>query len=201
MLIKLLPAPPHPSVLFNITFEDLPDGLALPQTWTTHLSNLMHDDLPIPKYQHALDKASFLPCILEEVGFDIPALSVTCRFIDGSVEEWKIDLSGSQGRLGAKCLKTLESVVDDVCLSTLDSDREREREKQKEKEREREKEKERLRSLQQASPSSTVKSTKHKKKRSLLMTIVSGLSSLKYVFASLPKHNLTNVAANSNSVR
>lgn len=179
MLIKLLPAPPHPSVLFNITFEDLPDGLALPQTWTTHLSNLMHDELPMPRYHHALDKASFLPCIIEEVVFDMPALLVTCRFIDGSIEQWKIDLEGLRPCLGAKCYKALESVVDDVYLSTLQSERERERERQKEKERELEREKERLRLLQQASPSSSIKSFKHKKKRSLLMTIVSSLSSLK----------------------
>jgi hypothetical protein len=175
MLIRLLPNPPHPSVLFNINFEDLPDGLSLPPTWTTHLSNLMHDELPMPRFQHTLDKATYLPCILEEVTFDVPALSVLCRFIDGSTEEWKIDLGG----LGTKCLKTLESVVEDVCLSTLETERERQREKQKEKERERERERERLRLLQHGSPSSSVKSTKHKKKRSLLMTIVSSLSSLK----------------------
>ncbi|KAF9448436.1 hypothetical protein P691DRAFT_669437 [Macrolepiota fuliginosa MF-IS2] len=186
MLIQLLPTPPHPNVLFKITFDDLPDGLVLPQTWTMHLSNLMHDELPIPRFRHALDKASFLPCILEEVTFDIPAASVTCRFIDGSVEEWKIDLNGSQGRLGVKCLQTLECVVDDVRLSIL----EEERGKQREKEREREKEKERLKLLQQSSPSSSVKSTKHKKKRSLLMTIVSSLSSLKYVFSLVLRHHL-----------
>lgn len=138
----------------------------------------------MPRHQHALDKASFLPCILEEVVFDIPALSVRCRFIDGSIEHWKINLEGSEGWIGVKCMKTLESVVDDVCLSTLESEREIERER----EREREKEKERLRMLQQTSPSSS-KSTKHKKKRSLLMTIVSGLSSLKYVFDPRLRHD------------
>lgn len=175
MLIRLLPTPPHPSVLFNINFDDLPDGLSLPQTWTTHLSNLMHDELPMPRSQHALDKATFLLCILDEVIFDVSALLVTCRLIDGTIEEWKIDLGG----LGSKFLNTLESVVDDVCLSTLETERERQREKQREREREWERERERLKLLQHGSPSSSTRSVKHKKKRSLLMTIVSSLSSLK----------------------
>jgi hypothetical protein len=177
MLIKLLPAPPHPSVLFNINFEDLPDGLPLPPTWTANLSNLIHDDLPMPTYQHALDKASFLPCILEEVIFHMPTYIVTCRFIDGSIEEWKVDVGNSKPCLGTKCYQALESVVDDVCLSTLQFEREREREK-KEKERESEQEKGKQKSLPML-PSSLTRGSKHKKKKSLLMTIVSGLSTLK----------------------
>lgn len=177
MLIKLLPAPPHPSVLFNIAFEDLPDGLPLPPMWATNLSNLIHDELPIPTYQHALDKASFLPCILEEVVFHMPTYVVTCRFIDGSIKEWKMDARNSKPCPGSKCYRALESVVDDVCLSTLQYEREKERER-KEKEREAEQEKEK-----QKSPpvpfSSLTRSSKHKKKKSLLMTIVSGLSTLK----------------------
>jgi len=175
MLIRLLPTPPHPSVLFNITFEDLPDGLSLPPTWTTHLSNLMHDELPMPKWQHTLDKATFFSCVLDEVIFDIPALLVTCRFVDGTLTEWKINAD----RLATKCLKTLESVVDDVCLSTLIAEQEQQREKHREKEQAWERERERLKQRQLVPLPSLVKSTKHKKKRSILMTLVSGLSSLK----------------------
>lgn len=175
MLIRLLPIPPHPSVLFNITFEDLPGGLSLPSTWTTHFSNLMHDELPMPRWQHTLDKATFFPCILDEVIFDVPALLVTCRFVDGTITEWRINAEG----LAIKCLKILESVVDDVCLSTLGAEQERQREKHRKKEQVWERERERLRQQQLVSDPPLVKSAKHKKKRSILMTIMSRLSSLK----------------------
>lgn len=122
-----------------------------------------------------LDRATFFPCILDEVIFDVPALLVTCRFVDGTTTEWKINAEG----LATKCLKTLESVVHDVCLSTLGAEQERQRERYREKEQVWERERERLRQQQLVSLPSLVKSTKHKKKRSILMTIVSGLSSLK----------------------
>ncbi|PBK76141.1 hypothetical protein ARMSODRAFT_905635 [Armillaria solidipes] len=163
MLIRLLPAASHPTVLFAITFQNLPDDLFNPHAWTTHLSHLSVDGLDAPELVHCLDKAAFIPSILKEVTFDVPMSTISCRFVDGSTEEWPLRAPG--------CLQALNSVLDDVNQSALVTEREKEREKVKEKER-----KDGQQSLN--SPPTTVKVTRHKKQRSLLMSLVASIVQL-----------------------
>ena len=85
--------------------------------------------------------------LLEEVTFDLSCLTVTCLFIDGITEEWPLMHHG--------CTELLESVLLDVHQSAVEGFREKE----------------------QVAGSPVVSSTppavkKHKKSRSLLMTIV-----------------------------
>jgi hypothetical protein len=159
MLIKLLPThPSHPTVLFGITFEScLPEGVQVPISWTSQQALLLADSLELPKYIHALDAASIFPCLLEEVVFDIQLLLISCRFIDGSCVEWSL--------MDSKCLTSLENVLRDVTESTREVE-EPEREGTKEKEK-----REELPELLN-SPPSTIKGTRHKKQRSLLMSLV-----------------------------
>lgn len=157
MLIKLIPAAPHPTVLFAITFQDLNEGL-VPLSWSSQLNHLSHDDLEVPKTVHSLDKAAALPCLLEEVAFDVPAMTISCRFMDGATDQWPL--------IGDGCLRSLEDITDDVNESAIEAEREKEREKAKERERDR------RRSEVLNSPTTSVKVTRHKKQRSLLMTLV-----------------------------
>ncbi|KAG7451553.1 uncharacterized protein BT62DRAFT_1000807 [Guyanagaster necrorhizus] len=163
MLIRLLPPASHPTVLFAITFQNLPGDLFNPHAWTSHLSNLSVDGVDTPELVHCLDKAAFIPSILKEVTFDVPMLMISCRFVDGSTEEWPLR--------AARCLLALDSVLDDVNHSAVLTEREKEREKVKEKER-----KDGLQSLN--SPPTTVKVTRHKKQRSLLMSLVASFVQL-----------------------
>jgi hypothetical protein len=156
MLIRLIPAAPHPTVLFAITFQNLPDNLPNPLSWTQQLNCLSMDDLEIPRAIHSLDKSAAIPNLVEEVSFDVPTLTVSCRFIDGSLEEWPL--------MGAGCLKALENVLNDVNESALETEREKEREKEIEKE------KENLQSV--VTPPTSVRVGRHRKQRSLLMTLV-----------------------------
>ncbi|KAK0469313.1 uncharacterized protein EV420DRAFT_1258853 [Desarmillaria tabescens] len=169
MLIRLLPAASHPTVLFAITFQNLPDDLYNPHAWTTHLSNLSVDGLDAPELVHCLDKAAFIPSILKEVTFDVPMLTISCRFADGSTEEWPLRTAG--------CLQALDSVLDDVNQSAVVTEREKEREKVKEKEH-----KDGQQSLN--SPPTTVKVPRHKKQRSLLMSLVASIVQLPSPLAS-----------------
>ena len=105
---------------------------------------------------HALDKSVGLVCILEEVVFDLDPLGsgygfssisgptpppmgvVRCRFIDGAIVEWPLDLgSGIDATSDAcKLLAVLHSVMRDVRLSTAEDERvARELEAERERER------------------------------------------------------------------
>ncbi|KAF9030341.1 hypothetical protein BDZ89DRAFT_949824 [Hymenopellis radicata] len=161
MLIKLL-APAHPTVLFAITYQNLPDELYNPVAWTILLNSLSADNLEPPKFIHALDKATWVPSILQEITFNVTTLTVSCLFVDGTCEEWPL--------MSPACLKALDSVLSDVNMSSAESERERERERHKEKL----KQTELARQQSLNSPPTTVKVTgKHKKNRSLLITFVS----------------------------
>ncbi|KAF5386642.1 hypothetical protein D9615_002035 [Tricholomella constricta] len=163
MLVNIVPptADVHLSaVVFSVIFEDLAPELANPPLWTNLLQVLRRDELEIPESIHAFDKAAGIICLLEEVTFDLSTKVISCQFLDGSTEQWPF--------AGTRCAKALERIVLDVNESSLDIEREREQEKQ----REREKERKRLESI---SPSSTIKVSRHKKQRSLLMTLVASI--------------------------
>ena len=153
MLIRLIPTPPEPAILFAVTFPDLDDSLPMSPSWTDQLRSLQHDSLELPQAMHTLDRAAGLIGIVAEITFDVPALTISCRMADGAVQEWPLMEKG--------CLNALEGVVCDVNESSAEMERETEMEREMEKE----KEKKRF-----DTPSG--KLTRHKKQRSLLMTLV-----------------------------
>ncbi|KAG6867661.1 hypothetical protein C0993_012603 [Termitomyces sp. T159_Od127] len=142
------------AVVFSIVFEDL-DAAATPSTWTTQLNNLRLDELEVPTLVHALDKSTGILCLLEEVTFDLSTSTISCRFVDGSMEQWAL--------VGEKCIKALERVLQDVNDSSLALERELE-----------EKQRERRRFEVPLLPPPT-KASRHKKQRSLLMTLVASI--------------------------
>lgn len=150
MFIRLIPTPPLSPVLFAVTYPDIDESLPLPNAWVEQLHVLKHDGLDSPPTIHALDRAAGLVGIVTEITFDIPALVITCKMLDGTVEEWPLMEKG--------CLRALEDVVADVHESA-ESDRETVLEN------------ERGRSAESPPPLSG-KVTRHKKQRSLLMSLV-----------------------------
>lgn len=158
MLLRLHPAAPHPTIHFAVAFDNLDERLPVPANWTSQLQALSMDDLEFPRHVHALDKASSLPCLLDEVVFNVPLGQIFCTFIDKSTQI--LDLP-------PKCLALLESVADDVSESAIQSERERERV------RERVRERQQSESLN--SPPASLKLKGHKKQRSLLMSLVASV--------------------------
>lgn len=109
------------------------------------------DDLDVPSLIHALDKSTFFPTLLHQVILDIQTLTVTCIFIDGVKEEWPL--------MDPVCVRALESVVHDINQSSLEDDQEADQQRWAQIERER----------------SLSKPVKHKKQRSLLMSLVASV--------------------------
>ena len=48
MLLRLVPTPPFPTVLFTLAFPQLPDDLPLPASWALTVDLLQTHDLPPP---------------------------------------------------------------------------------------------------------------------------------------------------------
>ncbi|KAG5641996.1 hypothetical protein DXG03_003796 [Asterophora parasitica] len=162
MLVNIVPptADAHLSaVVFSVIFEDLAPKLPNPPVWTNLLQNLRRDELEVPESMHAFDRAAGIICLLEEVTFDLSTQIISCQFVDGSTEQWSF--------AGTQCVKALQRIVLDVNESSLDIEREREMERQKEREMERKR-------LESISPPSA-KVTRHKKQKSLLMTLVASI--------------------------
>lgn len=176
MLIKLIPPPPHPTVLFTLAFPAPPAALPLPQAYTQLLHTLQASTpaLDIPASLQALDRATWMVECLAEVIFDLGSESVRCIWVDGSMDEWPLSAgAGIDGDQFEDCLRMLRSVLEDVDLSAEESERERLREEWDE----------RYQAMAQAHaqaqaqaavaiPAAPHKPTKHKKQRSLLMTFV-----------------------------
>jgi hypothetical protein len=151
MFIRLIPNPPQSPVLFAVTYPDIDESLTLPAAWAEQLRILQQDGLESPPTIHALDRAAGLVSIVTEMTFDVPALVISCKMVDGTVEEWPLMEKG--------CLSALEGVVSDVFEST-------------EMDREKELENERRRSSSDSPNPFSGKVTRHKKQRSLLMSLV-----------------------------
>lgn len=135
--------------------------LPIPANWVNQLNQLAADELelPGPAGMHALDKSAGLLSIIEEVTFNLSTLRITCAFYDGSRQDWPL--------METECMYALESVLFDVSEATNEAERER---------REEAKAKARARPpspppLPVTTPSPRV--VKHKRQRSLLMSIVS----------------------------
>lgn len=135
------------------------------------------EDLEVPDTLYSLDKSVRLMSLLDEVIFEIvdgtgdidgrgdngeKTVRVTCRFVDGALEEWVT--TGGAGLISA-----LDSIIHNVQESTLENDKERERYRQSQSQ---------SRALNRLSMPSglnlmTGTKPKHKKQRSLFMQIVS----------------------------
>ena len=161
MLIKLVPSTSEPTVLFSFDFPHLPPNLQIPPAWANQIAVLNLDDLELPSVLHALDKSASITALLQEVTFDMPTLTISCVFVDGAQEEWPL--------MGPGCIEALETVIRDVNESAAEADRESEREVARE--RWREYERERLLTTAMPLPV-THKPGRHKKQRSLLMSLV-----------------------------
>lgn len=162
MLIRLNPIPPDPSVFYTVTYPDALGRVALPTGWALTLHALQADDFECPTTPHALDKATWLSTILMEVAFDLVSLTVICSFIDGNVARWPIS--------DFACVKALEEVLADVKQSTMEVDRERASFDQS-----------RRMDMRSKSPSPEPipgKPAKHKRQRSLLMSLVACVNKL-----------------------
>ncbi|KAL4263851.1 hypothetical protein AB1N83_005458 [Pleurotus pulmonarius] len=158
MLIRLTPQAPHPTVLFTIAFNNLPETLPSPLSWANQLNCLAADELDVPTSHHCLDKAACIPSLLESITFDLITMTASCSFVDGVSAEWPL--------FDPVCLKALHGVVNDVSMSALEAERERFREKEEEQQR--------LLDLM-TPPPSPLKPKGHKKQRSLLMTMIASL--------------------------
>ncbi|KAL1739533.1 hypothetical protein HDZ31DRAFT_49239 [Schizophyllum fasciatum] len=121
MLLKLVPVAPQPTVLFSLAFRNIEaQGVeSIPQAWDTQLNALLADELEVPQGTHALDKAAGIPSLLDEVCLDIPSLTVSCRFLDGALEEWPL--------MERVCLEKLDRVVSDVRQSAEEAQKEQRR--------------------------------------------------------------------------
>lgn len=148
MLLRLISNPPLPTVLFTLAFPNLPENLPYSTNWINQLQRLAGDDLEVPHVSHALDKSTWIISLLEEVTFDLTCLTVTCSFLDGAVEEWPL--------MQCYCTQLLESVLADVNQSAVEGS----------------KEKEPVPSPPVVAPTPPTPTKKHKKSRSLLMSIV-----------------------------
>jgi hypothetical protein len=151
MILQIIPHRPHPNVLFEVVFHNLPDSLPLPSFWANQVNALTVDNLDIPEHVHTFDKAASIVSLLKHVTFDLPGLIVNCLFIDGSSEEWPMTESS--------CVRMLRNVIDDVNKCSAQQREQRAREQEEEKK------------LSLISPPASVKKS-HKKQRSLLRSFV-----------------------------
>lgn len=184
MQIKLIPRSPHPTILFTLTLPN-PDPttnvLPLPQAYQNllHLLATSSPPLEAPGNMHALDRATFLVEVCAEVAFDLSASGkVRCVWVDGGVEEWP--LGEGLGEDGVwRRRELLESVVRDVDLSAEELERERAKEEWdrfgRRQARDAQAQAE-LEAVIATAPKATT--VKHKKHRSLLMSLVACVSPL-----------------------
>ena len=159
MKLCLIPRAPLPTVLFTLTFPKHRDGVALPPSWNAQLQHVMECELDLPRDVLALDKSVWAVSLLNEVTFSMVSESVTCTFVDGSRLILPIR--------NPNCIASLEEVLADVHEAALSSDFEQ-------RERERERERERARQIVSpvpTRPASPAKPTKHKRTKSILMTL------------------------------
>jgi len=123
--------------------------------WDSQLAILNATDLELPRSIYALDLSTWLTDVLEEVTFDVVALTVSAVFTDGHTEDWPL--------MDHACVNILENILDDLRQSVLRPAPSSP-------------------SLPPPTPSSPVspvfrKPAKHKKQRSLLMQLVQYIAS------------------------
>lgn len=145
------------------------------------------EELEIPGTLHSLDKSVKLMSLLDEVIFEIEdgtgdsdgggdnvekPVRVTCRFVDGALEEW---VAADAGLISA-----LEDIIHNVQESTLEDAKERELYRQSQLQNSRPRALNRLSMPPALSPMTGTK-PRHKKQRSLFMQIVSYVTFFFYI--------------------
>lgn len=150
MLIQLQPASTSlaPAVMHTVSWPQYNENYLIPATWQNLLQALKQDDLDEPETLFNLDKGVGITTLLDVVTFDVPSMTVSCVFADGSTEEWPL--------IEEKCVRLIEAVAQDV------------NEAQLEREMENDVEKELVANL----PPAIVRPARHKRQRSLLMSLV-----------------------------
>jgi hypothetical protein len=193
MQIKLIPPHPHPTILFTISLPDPPEYLGIPQAWAAQLHRLGSEDLEYPQTMLALDKTTWIIACLSSVTFDLSEPRegcdnfevnkrsnigrVVCAFIDGRIIEWELGSTQTEDKEAINCVEMLRGVCQDVQNSAMEAEKEREA-------------KYRVQDLRSSTSSEgggseecsvqvkpndkaeTRKQGKHKKQRSLLMSLV-----------------------------
>jgi len=199
MLIKLIPPTPQPTILYNLSPPPAKD-LPLPQTYQSLLHALSSSSpaLDLPPTLHALDKATWLGAVLREVVFDLEESEgrVKCVWVDGGVEEWAFGMGENtcveRDREREGCIRMLERVLSDVAQSAEEDERERLRDEWEQVARARTARMAELAEAnvqaqaQQAHAQTNLAKAKHKKRRSLLMSLVACVLSLFSFLPSLP---------------
>lgn len=155
MIIRLIPPPPFTVILFTVSWnKELPSALSLPPFYTNQLHLLAQHDLDKPPNFHSLDKTTWLIPCLHEVTFDLSMgnglITIRCIFIDGDIKEWTFR--------SERCMAHLSDVCQDVQWAAMQSERDRY---------------ERYQMQQESQDAEALQPKKHKKQRSLLMTLVS----------------------------
>jgi hypothetical protein len=164
-----------------------PSYLDTPQFYTAQINHLLMEDLEVPDTVHSLDKSVRLMSLLDEVMFEIvdgtgdrdgggdddeKTVRVTCRFVDGALEEWVTT--------GAGLTSVLDGIIHNVQESTLKNDKERERYRHTQSQNSRLRALNRL-SMPSALSAMTGTKSRHKKQRSLFMQIVSYVGFFFYI--------------------
>ena len=173
MLLRLVPEQPHPTILFTLAFNNLPDGLPFPASWTAQLQNILHDELEMPQCIHALDKGAWAAVLLHEVTFSIPARRVSVLFVDGTNAEWPME--------DKKLEMSLKEVMDDVSESSVAAEMEQRRAQAIQAAAQAQAAQERM----PVTPSPVPSRGKHKKSRSLLMSLVACVFSLLHFIGNI----------------
>ena len=213
MLLKLIPPPSQPTIHFSLTLPIFPSYLDTPQFYTAQINHLLMEELEVPGTLYSLDKSVKLMSLLDEVIFEIKdgtgdrdggggggdddekTIRVTCRFVDGALEEW--------ATTGAGLISVLDGIIHNVQESTLEDGKERERYRQSQLQNNRSRALNRLSMPPGLSPMTGTK-PRHKKQRSLFMQIVScvtfsfTLFPTKFIFHSSIA-NLTSPISSSSS--
>ncbi|KAI0315854.1 hypothetical protein OF83DRAFT_1084667 [Amylostereum chailletii] len=84
----------------------MPPALPVPQAWDLLSHRLLAEDLDLPPSLYSLDKSSWISTIIQEVTFDMTALSITVRFLGGASEEWPL--------ADRHCIRGLNAMLKDV---------------------------------------------------------------------------------------
>lgn len=178
MLIKLVPPAPHPTVLFTLTFPNPQQCLPRPHNYSAliHTLNTSHPQLDLPNSIYALDKATYLLEVISEVIFDMGTGQVKCVWVDGAIEAWDLRMEERRSvwEIEGGVARMLESVLRDVNMSAEEGEREKLREEwDKYRAAKAESQANAIAQIQVAAavPAAPIVK-KHKKQRSLLMTLV-----------------------------
>ncbi|PCH37417.1 hypothetical protein WOLCODRAFT_140849 [Wolfiporia cocos MD-104 SS10] len=159
MLIYLVPADQtHPRVYHTIDFKDTFDRVPMPVAWSTQLHSLHMDEIDLPTTTHALDKACWLTAVIEELVFDMVSRTVSVSLVNGPTMQWPLAKQSA-------CMDVLMDVLDDLNESKIAQNKERIAASPKPE------------PLALPQPVSA-KPAKHKKQRSLLSSLISGLNKL-----------------------